>query len=48
MNDKTELMWDKDPIRKALQVNGYPDWMLAEPCVSDHLDQLQEEREEER
>ena len=38
VSDETELRREKDHIRKALQVNGYPDWMLADDRMSDQLD----------
>ena len=43
MSDETELMREKERIRKALQVNGYPDWMLADSLMSDHSYQGHEE-----
>ena len=46
VNDETELWREKEHIRKALQVNGYPGWMLVDCRVSDQLDPGQEERED--
>ena len=43
VRDETELRWEKDHIRKALQVNGYLDWMLADDRMSDQLDPGQDE-----
>ena len=42
MSDETELRREKDYIRKALQVNSYPDWMLADNRTSDQLDPPQD------
>ena len=41
----TELGREKEHIRKPLQVNGYPDCMLADSLLSDKLDPEQEEEE---
>ena len=38
VSDETELGWGKEHIRKALQVNGYPDWMLADLHVPNQMD----------
>ena len=43
VSDETDLRREKDHIRKALQVNGYPDWMLVDDRMSDQLDQAQDE-----
>ena len=43
MSDQTELVREKDHIRKALQVNGHPDWMLVDARMSAQLDLGQEE-----
>ena len=43
VSDETELGREKEHIRNALQVNAYPDWMLADSWVSDQLDPGQEE-----
>ena len=48
VSDETELGREKEHIRKALQVNGYSDWMLGDLHVSDHLDPVQEDGEEEK
>ena len=48
VSDKNELEKEKEHIMKALQVNGYPDWMLADSWVSDQLDPGQEEGEQVR
>ena len=46
VSDEMELGMEKEHIRKALQVNGYPDWMLADSRMSDQLYPGQEEEEE--
>ena len=43
VSDETELGREKKHIRKALQVNGYPDWMLVDSRMSDQLYPGQEE-----
>ena len=48
VSEKTELGREKDHIRKALRVNGYPDWMLADSWMSGQCDPGQEEREDVR
>ena len=42
VSDKTELRTEKDDIKKALQVNGYMDWMMADDRMLDQLDQTQD------
>ena len=46
MSDENELGRGKENIKKVLQVNRYPDWMLVDSCVSDQSDAVQEEWEE--
>ena len=48
VSEETELGREKDHIRKALRVNRYPDWMLADSRMSDQCDPGQEEREDVR
>ena len=48
VSDETELGREKEHITKALQLNGYQDWMLVDSWVSDKLDPGQEERGEEK
>ena len=48
VSEETELEMEKKHIRKALKVNGYPDWMLADFPMSDYLDPGQEENEDVR
>ena len=48
VSDETELGRDKEHKRKALQVNGYPNWTLADSGMADQLDAGQEEGEEEK
>ena len=43
VSDETELERDNDHIRKALQVNRYPNWLLADTRMSDQLDPGREE-----
>ena len=43
VSDETELQREKDYIRKALQVNGYPDCMIEDNQMSDQLDPAQDE-----
>ena len=43
VSDETELGKETEHIRKALQVNSYPDWMLVDSQLSDQLDPEQEE-----
>ena len=38
VSDGIELGREKDHMRKALQVNGYLDWMLADARMLDQLD----------
>ena len=38
VSDETELQREKYHIRKTLQVNDYPDWMMADNRMSDQLD----------
>ena len=38
VSEKTELGREKDHIRQALKVNGYPDWMLLDSQLSDQWD----------
>ena len=38
VSEETELGREKDHIMKALKVNGYPDWMLADSWMSDQCD----------
>ena len=46
VTDETELGREKEHIRKALKVNGYLDWMLADSQLSDQLYPGQEEDED--
>ena len=46
VSDETELGREKEHIRKALEVNGYLDWMLVDVWVSDQLDPGEEDWEE--
>ena len=46
VSDEIELGREKEHIRKALQVNGYLDWMLVDSRMSNQLDPGQEEEEE--
>ena len=48
VSEETELEREKEHIRNALKVNGYPDWMLEESWMSDQLDPGQEEEEDVR
>ena len=48
VSDETELQREKDHIRKALQVNGYPDWMMVKDRMLDQLDPAQDEGVEEK
>ena len=48
VSDDTELGREKEHTRKALQVNVYLDWMLADSRASDQLHSGQEEGEEVR
>ena len=43
VSEEAELEKKKDHITKALKVNGYPDWMLADTRVSDQCNLGQEE-----
>ena len=46
VSNETELGREKEHIRKSLQVNGYPDCMLADSRMSDQLEPGQEEEED--
>ena len=43
VSDETEFRREKDHIRKALQVNSYPDWMLVDDQMSYKSDPAQGE-----
>ena len=46
VSDETEFGRETEHIKKALQVTGYPDWMLVNFQVSFELDPGQEEGED--
>ena len=46
LSEETELRSEKDHIRKALKVNRYHDWMLADSQISNQCEPEQEERED--
>ena len=43
VSDETQLRREKDHIRKALQVNRYLDWMMADNRMLDQLDPAQDQ-----
>ena len=45
VSEETELGRERDHIRQALKVNGYPDWMLVDSRMSDQWDSVEEEED---
>ena len=48
IGEATELGTERDHIRQAFKVNGYPDWMLVDSQMFDHCDPREEEEEDRR
>ena len=46
VSGETELKKEREHIRKALQINGYPDWMLGDSWLADQQNPGVEENEE--